>query len=135
MGFQKSLFSWSSSSREIKTHENFYRVYSSTCVLKLFTKLKTTKNKFIGLLEDFTNIVSPENYRLYGIPIELQRLLSSLWLSRVCTCVCVCLFVVFCHRVHLYPEIIIIGTYVFTATRKTLYIGIIIAIFAENASF
>ena len=71
------------------------------------------------------------------IPIELQRLLSSLWLSRVCTCVCVCLFVVFCHSVHLYPEIIIIyvGTYVFTATRKTLYIGIIIAIFAEDASF
>ena len=28
-----------------------------------------------------------------------------------------------------------IGTYVFTATRKTLYIGIIIVIFAENASF
>ena len=49
-------------------------------------------------------------------------------------CVCVCLFVVFCHRVHLYPEIYI-GTYVFTATRKTLYIGIIIVIFAENASF
>ena len=28
-----------------------------------------------------------------------------------------------------------IGTYVFTATRKSLYIGIIIVIFAENASF
>ena len=28
-----------------------------------------------------------------------------------------------------------IGTYMFTATRKTLYIGIIIVIFAENASF
>ena len=28
-----------------------------------------------------------------------------------------------------------IGMYVFTATRKTLYIGIIIVIFAENASF
>ena len=28
-----------------------------------------------------------------------------------------------------------IGTYVFTATQKTLYIGIIIVLFAENASF
>ena len=28
-----------------------------------------------------------------------------------------------------------IGTYVFTATRKTLYIAIIIVIFDENASF
>ena len=36
MGFQNSLFSWSSSSHEIKTHENFYHVYSSTYVLKLF---------------------------------------------------------------------------------------------------
>ena len=52
----------------------------------------------------------------------------------VCVCVCVCLFVVFCHCVHLAISRNI-GTYVFTATRKTLYIGIIIVIFAENASF
>ena len=30
-------------------------------------------------------------------------LLSSLWLSRMC--VCVCSYIVFCHRVHLHPEI------------------------------
>ena len=53
---------------------------------------------------------------------------------RVCVCVCVCV----CVRSFLPPRASIsrnIGTYVFTATRKTLYIGIIIVIFAENASF
>ena len=51
-----------------------------------------------------------------------------------CVCVCVCVSV----RSFLPPRASIsrnIGTYVFTATRKTLYIGIIIVIFAENASF
>ena len=49
-------------------------------------------------------------------------------------CVCVCMSV----RSFLSPRASIsrnIGTYVFTATWKTLYIGIIIVIFAENASF
>ena len=49
---------------------------------------------------------------------------------RVCVCVSL--------RSFLPPRASIsrnIGTYVFTATRKTLYIGIIIVIFAENASF
>ena len=53
---------------------------------------------------------------------------------RVCVCVCVCVSV----RSFLPLRASIsrnIGTYVFTATRKTLYIGIIIVIFAENASF
>ena len=52
----------------------------------------------------------------------------------VCVCVCVCVSV----RSFLLLRASIsrnIGTYVFTATRKTLYIGIIIVIFAENASF
>ena len=49
----------------------------------------------------------------------------------MCVCVGVCLFEVFCHHVHLDPEIC---TDVFTATRKTL-LYIIIVIFAENASF
>ena len=50
--------------------------------------------------------------------------------ARVCVCVSV--------RSFLPPRASIsrnIGTYVFTATRKTLYIGIIIVIFTENASF
>ena len=50
-----------------------------------------------------------------------------------CVCVCVCVSV----RSFLPPRASIsrnIGTCVFTATRKTLYIGIIIVIFAENAS-
>ena len=52
--------------------------------------------------------------------------------ARACVCVCVSV------RSFLPPRASIsrnIGTYVFTATRKTLYIGIIIVIFAENASF
>ena len=40
--------------------------------VKVVTKLKTTKIKFIGLLEDFTKIVSPENYRLYGITLAVR---------------------------------------------------------------
>ena len=49
-------------------------------------------------------------------------------------CVCVCVSV----RSFLPPRASRprnICTYVFTATRKTLYIAIIIVIFAENASF
>ena len=34
---------------------------------------------------------------------SVLSILSSLWLSRVC--VCVCSYIVFCHRVHLHPEI------------------------------
>ena len=52
----------------------------------------------------------------------------------VCVCVCVCVSV----RSFLPPRASIsrnIGTYVFTATRKILYIGIIIVILAENTSF
>ena len=62
---------------------------------------------------------------------------NNLYCYRHCGCparVCVCVSV----RSFLPPRASIsrnIGTYVFTATRKTLYIGIIIVIFAENASF
>ena len=62
---------------------------------------------------------------------------NNLYCYRHCgcpACVCVCVSV----RSFLPPRASIsrnIGTYVFTATWKTLYIGIIIVIFAENASF
>ena len=48
----------------------------------------------------------------------------------VCVCVSVCSFLP--SRASRPRNI---GTYVFTETRKTLYIGIIIMSFAENASF
>ena len=60
---------------------------------------------------------------------------NNLYCYRHCGCpACVCVSV----RSFLPPRASIsrnIGTYVFTATWKTLYIGIIIVIFAENASF
>ena len=60
---------------------------------------------------------------------------NNLYCYRHCGCpACVCVSV----RSFLPPRASIsrnIGTYVFTATRKTIYIGIIIVIFAENASF
>ena len=49
-----------------------------------------------------------------------------------CVCVCVSVRSFLPLRASISRNI---GTYVFTATRKTLYIGIIIVIFAENASF
>ena len=60
---------------------------------------------------------------------------NNLYCYRHCGCpACVCVSV----RSFLPPRASIsrnIGTYVFTATRKTLYIAIIILIFAQNASF
>ena len=60
--------------------------------------------------------------------------LYTVVVPRVCVCVCVCVSV----RSFLPPRASRprnnIGTYVFTATRKTL-LYIIIVIFAENASF
>ena len=44
-----------------------------------------------------------------------------------CVCVCVRLFVVFCHHAHLDPDIYI-GTYLFTATRKKTLIIMIFAL-------
>ena len=52
--------------------------------------------------------------------------------ARVCVCVCVSVRSFLPLRASISRNI---GTYVITATRKTLYIGIIIVIFAENASF
>ena len=49
---------------------------------------------------------------------------------RVCVCVSVRSFLL--PRASIYRNM---GTYVFTATRKTLYIGILIVILSENASF
>ena len=56
-----------------------------------------------------------------------------------CVCVCVCVCMCVCVSVLSFlpsrasrPRNI--GAYVFTATRKTLYIAIIIVIFAENAA-
>ena len=70
------------------------------------------------------------------IPIELQRFeCRNLYCYRHCGCpACVRVSV----RSFLPPRASRprnIGTYVFTAARKTLYIAIIIVIFAENASF
>ena len=63
------------------------------------------------------------------------RASNILYCYRHCGCpACVCVSV----RSFLPPRASIsrnIGTYVFTATQKTLYIAIIIVIFAENASF
>ena len=62
------LFSGSSFGTKIKTHKN---VNLCTMAIEVrgirVTKLKTTKIKFRGPFEEVTKIVSPENYRLYGI--------------------------------------------------------------------
>ena len=53
--------------------------------------------------------------------MHVARVRVTVVITCVCVCVCVCVSVVFCHHVHLNPEIKIIGTYVFTATRKNFY--------------
>ena len=72
---------------------------------------------------------------VYVVLYLLSSSLRIIYCYRHCGCpVCVSVSV----RSFLPPRASIarnIGTYVFTATRKTLYIGIIIVIFAENASF
>ena len=65
---------------------------------------------------------------------------NNLYCYRHCGCpVCVCVCVCVCVSVRSFLPLSAsrsqnIGTFVFTATRKTLYIAIIIVIFAENAS-
>ena len=113
------------------TSHAMFRILSVTCLLtrKALRLIIISDQRMCLMLSGFACV-----YVVLYLLISSLRILN-LYCYRHCGCpVCVSVSV----RSFLPPRASIarnIGTYVFTATRKTLYIGIIIVIFAENASF
>ena len=82
------------------TPRAMFRILSVTCLLT------HTALRLIIILR-LAHVLHVERFCMRIIPIERQRF-EYFFCYRHCgcpTCVSVCLFVVFCHRVHLYPEI------------------------------
>ena len=108
------------------TPRAMFRILSVTCLL--------TRKALVNYYSRLAHVLHVERFCMRIrciIPIDNFSASNNLYCYRHCGCpACVCVSV----RSFLPPRASIsrnIGTYVFTATRKTLYIGIIIVIFAE----